>query len=45
MTIHFGGDPKSINYLPTPKGWNCIIRLYQPKEALLNGEWDFPAFV
>jgi len=44
ITINFGGDPENINYLPTPKGWNCIIRLYQPKEALLSGEWDFPAF-
>ncbi len=44
ITIHFGGDPNSTNYLPTPEGWNCIIRLYQPQEALLNGEWDFPVF-
>ncbi len=44
ITIHFGGNPKSINYLPTPKGWNCIIRLYQPQKSLLNGKWDFPAF-
>jgi len=44
ITIHFGGDPINSNYLPTPKGWNCLIRLYQPQESLLNGEWDFPAF-
>lgn len=44
ITIHFGGDPSNLNYLPTPKGWNCIIRLYQPQESLLNGEWDFPEF-
>jgi hypothetical protein len=44
ITIHFGGDPKQINYLPTPKGWNTIIRLYQPRKELLEGRWDFPEF-
>ncbi len=44
ITINFGGAPNNINYLPTPKGWSCLIRLYQPKESLLNGEWDFPVF-
>ncbi|MBL7175754.1 MAG: DUF1214 domain-containing protein [Desulfobacteraceae bacterium] len=44
ITIHFGGDPKQINYLPTPKGWNTIIRLYQPRKELLEGSWDFPEF-
>ncbi len=44
ITINFGGDPKQINYLPTPKGWNTIIRLYQPRKELLEGRWDFPEF-
>jgi len=44
ITIHFGGDPKQVNHLPTPKGWNCIIRLYQPKKEVLAGRWDFPEF-
>lgn len=42
ITIHFGGDPNQVNHLPTPKGWNCIIRLYQPRKELLEGRWDFP---
>jgi len=44
ITIHFGGDPNQVNHLPTPKGWNCIIRLYQPRKELLEGRWDFPEF-
>lgn len=44
ITIHFGGDPNNINYLPIPEGWNCIIRLYQPRKVLLDGNWDFPEF-
>jgi hypothetical protein len=44
ITVHFGGDPKNTNYLPTPKGWNTIIRLYQPGKELLEGGWEFPQF-
>jgi len=44
ITIHFGGDPNRVNYLPTPEGWNCMIRLYQPQRELLEGRWDFPEF-
>ena len=44
ITIHFGGDPENINYLPTPKGWDCIIRLYHPRKKLLEGRWKFPEF-
>ena len=44
ITIHFGGDPNNANHLPTPEGWNCIIRLYQPRQELLDGEWSFPEF-
>jgi len=41
-TIHFGGDPKSENYLPITKGWNYAIRLYQPRKEILDGTWTFP---
>ena len=41
-TIHFGGNPRSENYLPITKGWNYAIRLYQPREDILNGTWNFP---
>lgn len=42
ITIHFGGDPKQLNYLYIMKGWNYTVRLYQPKEEVLNGTWKFP---
>ena len=41
-TIHFGGDPKSENYLPITKSWNYAIRMYQPRKEILEGKWTFP---
>ncbi len=41
-TIHFGGDPESINYLPITEGWNYAIRMYQPRQEILDGSWKFP---
>jgi hypothetical protein len=43
FTIHFGGDPESVNYLPIMEGWNYIVRLYQPRKEILDGTWTFPA--
>ena len=37
FTINFGGDPKQQNYVPITKGWNCIIRMYQPLKEILDG--------
>ena len=42
VTIHFGGDPKSLNYLPIAPGWNYVVRMYQPKKEVLDGSWTFP---
>ena len=42
VTVHFGGDPSNANYLPITQGWNYVARLYQPRRALLDGEWVFP---
>ena len=42
FTINFGGDPKTQNYIPAPKGWNCLIRMYQPRQEIINGTWSFP---
>ncbi len=42
-TIHFGGDPKSKNYLPISAGWNYSVRMYQPGAEILDGSWRFPA--
>ena len=42
ITIHFGGDPKADNYLPIMEGWNYLVRLYQPRQEILDGSWKFP---
>ena len=42
MTIHFGGDPKAVNYLRTMPGWNYIVRLYRPRPEIVDGTWTFP---
>jgi len=42
FTIHFGGDPKSLNYLHIMEGWNYTVRLYQPRKEILGGQWTFP---
>lgn len=41
-TIHFGGDPNSVNYLPITEGWNYVVRLYRPRKEIIDGEWVFP---
>ena len=43
FTIHFGGDPKSANYLYIMEGWNYAVRMYQPRKEILDGEWIFPS--
>jgi hypothetical protein len=43
IAIQFGGcDGKIPNCLPITKGWNYTVRLYRPREAILNGTWKFP---
>jgi len=42
FTIHFGGDPKSMNYVPVTEGWNYAVRMYQPRQEILDGTWMFP---
>lgn len=42
FTIHFGGDPMNINYLPVPDNWTWMVRLYQPREEIIDGSWHFP---
>jgi hypothetical protein len=43
ISIHFGGDPKSVNVLPITEGWNYAIRMYQPRKEILDGTWTFPS--
>ena len=43
VTIHFGGDKKAApNYLPIMPGWNYTVRMYRPRQELLDGAWNFP---
>jgi hypothetical protein len=42
VTVHFGGDPKQANFLYIMKGWNYVVRLYRPREEILDGSWKFP---
>ena len=43
VAVQFGGcDGKMPNCLPITKGWNYMVRLYRPREEILNGSWRFP---
>ncbi|MCI0158638.1 DUF1214 domain-containing protein [Leifsonia shinshuensis] len=42
VTIRFG-DGDEPNSIPTPDGWNYMVRLYQPQAAARSREWTFPA--
>jgi hypothetical protein len=43
VTIQFGGCDSNVeNCLPTPSGWNYLVRLYRPRPEILNGTWTFP---
>jgi hypothetical protein len=42
VTVHFGGDPNSMNYLPITPGWNYVVRMYQPRKQVVDGSWKFP---
>lgn len=43
VTVQFGGcDGKIANCLPTPEGWNYMVRLYRPEATILDGSWKFP---
>ena len=43
VTIQFGGCSKGTpNCLPVTEGWNYMVRLYRPRQEILNGTWSFP---
>jgi hypothetical protein len=43
-TIQFGGcDGSAPNCLPITPGWNYTVRLYRPRQEILDGSWTFPA--
>lgn len=42
-TIQFGGCEKPTpNCLPISKGWNYTMRLYRPRQEILDGSWKLP---
>ncbi|RYH09221.1 DUF1214 domain-containing protein [Tropicimonas sp. IMCC6043] len=42
-TLHFGGcEDGRINCIPITPGWNYTVRLYEPREEVLDGSWTFP---
>ena len=43
ITIHLGGcDDGRVNCIPITPGWSYAVRLYQPREEILDGSWSFP---
>ena len=44
ITVHFGGcEDGRPNCLPITEGWNYGVRMYRPRDGLLDGTWTFPA--
>jgi hypothetical protein len=42
ITLYFGGDPDSVNFIPLSEGWNYAVRMYRPRPEVVNGTWTFP---
>jgi hypothetical protein len=43
VEIQFGGCDGSVpNCLPITVGWNYLVRLYRPRQEILDGSWTFP---
>ncbi|GAA1245476.1 hypothetical protein JOF42_003391 [Microbacterium phyllosphaerae] len=43
ITVRFGDWPAdTANAIPTPVGWNYLVRLYRPRAEILDGTWTFP---
>jgi len=43
ITIQFGGcGDERVNCIPITRGWNYAVRMYSPREEILNGTWVFP---
>jgi len=43
VTVRFGAcGPGTPNCLPIAPGWNYTVRLYRPRQAILDGSWKFP---
>ena len=46
ITINLGGcEDGRINCIPVSKGWNYTVRMYQPRQEVIDGTWKFPEIV
>jgi hypothetical protein len=47
ITVRFVTDPNDprANAIPTPEGWNFLVRLYRPRPEVLDGTWKVPTLV
>ena len=44
MVVHLGGcGDARPNCLPIMEGWNYAVRLYQPRDEVTAGTWEYPA--
>lgn len=43
VVLRFGGDASQPNYLRTMEGWTYVVRLYRPRDEILQGSWTVPA--
>ena len=42
-TLRFGGCTASTeNCLPIMEGWNYSVRMYEPSQQIIDGDWVFP---
>ena len=43
ITLNFGScDDGRINCIPITPSWSYLIRMYEPREEILDGSWSFP---
>jgi hypothetical protein len=46
VTVRLGEYPAGTpNAIPTPPGWNLLVRLYRPRSEILDGRWQLPPLV
>lgn len=46
MTVRFGDCGADVpNAIPTPEGWNFLVRLYRPRAEIHDGRWTVPPLV
>ena len=46
VTVRLGEYPDGTpNAIPTPAGWNLLVRLYRPRPEILDGRWQLPPLI